>query len=74
MFQLQPAIATPPQLRFQVCERRVRRKNVQIGAGIPAEGLHLGPGAREEVGHGVAHVLHIDAQCQRGMTPGIAID
>src|SRR5438874_8890316 len=27
-----------------------------------------------QVSHGVAHVLHIDAQCQRGVTPGIAID
>jgi hypothetical protein len=47
---------------------------VEIGAGIPAEGLHLGPGSREEVGHGVAHVLPIDAQCHGGMPPGIAID
>jgi len=47
---------------------------VQVGAGIPVEGLHLGPGAREEVGHGVAHVRTLDAQRQGGVPPGIAID
>ena len=74
LFQLQAAIATPPELPFHVGERRVRRQNVQVVAGVPAEGPHLGPGAREEVSHGVAHVLYIDAQRQGGVSRGIAID
>jgi hypothetical protein len=74
LFQLPLAIATPQQLWFQVCERRVRRKNVQMGARMPAEGLHLGSGAREEVSHGGAHVRTLDAQGQGSVPPGIAID